>query len=268
MLRAGLLSIAVLVAACGDPIVERGDVHLVEVVDGDTVRIEASAGIETVRLVGLNTPERDECHHAEATAALQRIVASGDVSVERAGPDDRDRFGRALRYLYSQERLTNLEMVARGHGVALATDHLRAGDFTRASEAAWRERRGMWAPDACGEESMPPAIRISAIEANPPGDDALDPNRETVVLRNDSTDRLALAGWMLRDESSTNRFVFPETAVIAPSAEVIVRSGCGADSDAEFHWCAGPVWSNGGDTVILQTPRGTVVDRVLYRAGG
>ncbi|NIR38769.1 MAG: lamin tail domain-containing protein [Actinobacteria bacterium] len=44
-----------------------------------------------------------------------------------------------------------------------------------------------------------------------------------------------------------------------------MRTGCGSDGGGELHWCAdGPVWSNGGDTVILQDTFGNVVAQRRY----
>lgn len=68
----------------------------VAVVDGDT--IETSLG--TVRLIGIDTPERGECGHAEASNSLLAVVAPGDDLVLELpeGQNDEDRHGRLLRY--------------------------------------------------------------------------------------------------------------------------------------------------------------------------
>lgn len=72
-------------------------ITFVGVVDGDTV--ETSAG--TVRIIGIDTPERGECGHEEASRALERLVAPGDlVALELpAGQNDTDRYGRLIRYV-------------------------------------------------------------------------------------------------------------------------------------------------------------------------
>jgi len=68
----------------------------VSVVDGDTIK--SSAG--TVRLIGIDTPERGECGHHEATAAIERLLSPGHpVTLELpAGQNDIDRHGRLVRY--------------------------------------------------------------------------------------------------------------------------------------------------------------------------
>lgn len=70
---------------------------LVSVIDGDT--IETSAG--TVRIIGIDTPERGECGHDEAAASVSRVVAPGDTVVLELprGQNAQDRYGRLLRFV-------------------------------------------------------------------------------------------------------------------------------------------------------------------------
>jgi endonuclease YncB( thermonuclease family) len=69
----------------------------VSTVDGDT--IETSAG--TVRIIGVDTPERGECGNDAATAAIESQLAPGDtVTLELpAGENDQDQYGRLIRYV-------------------------------------------------------------------------------------------------------------------------------------------------------------------------
>lgn len=87
------------------------------VIDGDTV--STSAG--TVRLIGIDTPERGECGHDEASAELGRLLSRGDpVTLELpAGQNDHDRHGRLVRYLITAAG-TDLGLVQLEAGHALA----------------------------------------------------------------------------------------------------------------------------------------------------
>ncbi len=69
----------------------------VAVIDGDT--IETSAG--TVRLIGIDTPERGECGHDEASAAISSVLAPDDAVILElpAGQNDQDRHSRLIRYV-------------------------------------------------------------------------------------------------------------------------------------------------------------------------
>ena len=121
----------------------------------------------------------------------------------------------------------------------------------------------MWNPSACGVPSTD-EVRIDVIEADPPGDDNDRLNDEFIVLHDAGPDSADMTGWMIRDESSTNRYTVPEGTVLTAGARVIVHTGYGVDTASDLYWCSGPVWSNRGDTAIVQAPNGTVVDRLSY----
>lgn len=72
-------------------------VTFVSVIDGDT--IETSVG--TVRIIGIDTPERGECGDNQASAAISAVVAAGEeVTLELpAGQNDQDQHGRLIRYV-------------------------------------------------------------------------------------------------------------------------------------------------------------------------
>ena len=73
------------------------EVVVSHVVDGDTVEIRSG---EHVRLIGIDTPERDACGYVRAAQALRRLVEGKEV--ELVDPDsvvDQDRYDRLLRYV-------------------------------------------------------------------------------------------------------------------------------------------------------------------------
>jgi len=138
-------------------------------------------------------------------------------------------------------------------------------EFVAASDTAADSGIGMWAHDACGPTNPPAGVAVSRYRYNPAGrDENVDEenmDEEWVAIANRGTDPVAMTGWILRDESTQHRYTFPRL-VLAAGAEAFVHSGCGSDTTTDLYWCAdGPVWSNGGDTVILQLPDGTVVAR-------
>ncbi len=238
---------------------------VVDVVDGDSLVVDLDGRREEVRLVGINAPERDECHADEARAALEGFVGGADVDLVSAPPQDRDRFGRLLRYVVGPGALpVNLLLVSGGHALALQEDHPELDAFLSADEGAYEARNGMWAKDACGPPGAA-AIAITDLIYDAPGPDAENPSGESITIGNDGDAPVDLSGWMLRDESSVHRFRFPAGLVVGPGTVVRVVSGCDAPSPADLTWCAdGAVWSNGGDTAILQTAEGSVVDRMRY----
>ena len=83
--------------------------------DGDTLWL---SGIGKVRLIGVDTPEvygQVECFGHEASAFVERLLPLGSRVSYRLGVDPRDRYGRALAYVYLDDgRLLNMVLVRRG----------------------------------------------------------------------------------------------------------------------------------------------------------
>ncbi len=235
-----------------------------QVFDGDSFEAEVDGAVVEVRMLGMNAPEGHECHGDAARARLRDLLADTTVILVTEGDETEDRFGRLLRSVYANGQFVNATMVAEGHAVALQGGSPREPRLVTLSDDAFADRLGMWAPQACDESTIP-RIRIDEIEYDPPGRDWQNKEEEWIEVRNDAAEEVALDGWILRDESSTHRYEFVAGAVLAPGARLRIRTGCGTDTTRELYWCADDaVWSNGGDTVILQTAAGTVVDRVRY----
>ena len=74
----------------------RGRVPVWYVVDGDTIRL---ADGRYVRLIGIDTPERGRPYYRVAKDNLDRLVGKRVRLVNPTSVDDRDRYGRLLRYL-------------------------------------------------------------------------------------------------------------------------------------------------------------------------
>ena len=99
-----------------------GGARVVAVVDGDTIKVRLADGTrETVRLVGIDTPESRrpntpvECGAKRAAEAMRRLVAGRDVTLVRDRTQDaRDRYGRMLAYVDVGSRDAGEEMVRAG----------------------------------------------------------------------------------------------------------------------------------------------------------
>jgi len=72
---------------------------VVSVTDGDTLVVSRGGLEEKVRLLGIDTPEVDQCGYAEATAAMADLVGGAEVTLVVGSSDDRDQYGRLLRYV-------------------------------------------------------------------------------------------------------------------------------------------------------------------------
>ena len=236
--------------------------RVVDVVDGDTIRVEVAGEQESVRLIGINAAERGECLSDEATERLQDLVAGQTVElvVDRT---DRDLYGRLLRHVEVEGVDVGAELVRSG--LALARDYppdtSRSDEYSAAQRTAEEAGVGMWAADACGSATSTADVVIDAIRFDADGDDNENLNDEWIRIANRSGSAVDLAGWVLKDTSATHRYSFPGGFSLEAGASVTVRTGCGTDSATDLHWCnqGSAVWNNSGDTAFLLDPAGNIV---------
>lgn len=134
-------------------------VRVVAVVDGDTLKVKLGVKDVYVRLIGIDTPEvvrpgvPQECGGPQASASMRSLVSPGyEVELIRdRSQDDRDRYGRLLRYAELDGTDLAREQVARGWAEVYVYDsnpYARLGAFKKASAGARDHGRGVW--DACG----------------------------------------------------------------------------------------------------------------------
>ena len=233
--------------------------QVVTVLDGDSLVVAIAGHEDELRLLGINAPEPGECFADEARSLLD--TAAGD-SVVVVG-DERDQFGRILGYAYRGATNLNQWMVAQGGAIAMTPNHELLPDFLAAEQDAVLRGVGMWSPGMCVPADGS-AVSIFEVEFDAPGRDDENPNGEYVVLGNQG-DTADLTGWVLRDESSSHRYAFPDETVIPAGGFVVVRSGCGIDTAEDLYWCeGGAVWNNDGDTAILIDAAGILVSRFRY----
>ena len=140
------------------PIEERVSGTVVDVIDGDTVEMTIDGASTTVRLIGINAPERTECWGDEATAILANLVLGRELLVV-PGEEDLDGFGRSLRFLYLEQggqiTFVNGRMVSEGHAVALQNGNPFEADLKASEARAYQSGKGMWGTFACGDRSHP-----------------------------------------------------------------------------------------------------------------
>jgi micrococcal nuclease len=108
-----------------------------------------------VRLIGIDTPEvygGAECFGREASAFVERLLPLGSRVRYELGVERRDRYGRALAYVYLDDgRFLNLLLVRRGYALPLTVPPNTefAERFGAAARGARRAGRGLWGRAAC-----------------------------------------------------------------------------------------------------------------------
>ncbi len=137
--------------------------QLLHVIDGDTLIVRLAGKHEKIRLLRIDTPERDEEGFLEASNVLKKLLEDKQLSLEYEG-ERYDRHGRQLCYLWAtpfdrvsaggevlssqsvQPANINLEMVRSGwsryytrYGRGKYEKH-----FELAEEEARQAKRGLW----------------------------------------------------------------------------------------------------------------------------
>jgi len=131
-------------------------VQLVRVVDGDTIDVNLGGQLETVRYVGIDTPERGQPGYRAATEANQLLLGSGPLYLVQ-DRTNRDRYDRLLRYVYTAEGVfVNAEMMRQGWAqpVEYAPDTLHAADFRQLALEAAQSGAGFWAGTSAYDGAM------------------------------------------------------------------------------------------------------------------
>jgi micrococcal nuclease len=124
---------------------------VVEVLDGDTIRVARDGGTDTVRLLGIDTPETHhptkglECFGPEAASYTQAQLHGRSVELE-ADIEGRDRYGRRLAYVIVDGERFNDELLRLGYArlLVIEPNHAHARAMLQEELGAKRARRGLW----------------------------------------------------------------------------------------------------------------------------
>jgi micrococcal nuclease len=131
------------------------------VVDGDTLKARTAGRTETVRVIGLDTPESVkprtpvECYALKATEEAERLLPVG--AAIRLEPDStqatRDQYGRLLAHVWLADGTLYAERMIRGgfgiHYVYGGVPSIHAPWFAAAEDAARTALSGLWSPATC-----------------------------------------------------------------------------------------------------------------------
>ena len=155
LFAAALLVVVGCGAGDGDSTGEEPGAGRVErVVDGDTIVVELASGQETVRLIGIDTPESAdprqpvECFGREASAHASELLPAGSRVRLVRDVEPRDRYDRLLAYVYRlpDELFVNLALVRDGYAVPLTypPNVAHTEEILAASREAREAGRGLW----------------------------------------------------------------------------------------------------------------------------
>ena len=133
---------------------------VVSVVDGDTIKIEYQGATESVRLIGIDTPETVHpsepvgCFGKEASDKMKELVSGKSVKIMFDNSQGvQDKYGRLLLYIWVGDIFVNETMIEQGYAYeyTYSTPYIYQSEFKAAQESAKSLEKGLWG-DVCACE--------------------------------------------------------------------------------------------------------------------
>lgn len=162
-----LLLVSILLARATAPDLVDTDISslnsykVVSVVDGDTFKLDYNGKTETVRMIGIDTPETVDprksvqCFGKQASDKLKSLLTGKTVYVESDPTQgERDKYGRLLLYVWvnkddpnlSSQVFVNEYMIEEGfaHEYTYNTPYKYQAQFKQAETSAREGSKGLW----------------------------------------------------------------------------------------------------------------------------
>ncbi|HSW66442.1 MAG TPA: thermonuclease family protein [Bacillota bacterium] len=122
-------------------------------VDGDTIAVKMNDGTETIRMIGIDTPETHkpnapvQCYGPAAAAYTKSLIGTNQVRLASDPKStNRDRYNRLLRYVYLPGgKMVETELIKNGYGFAYTSfPFTKSNEFVSAQEQAKSASKGLW----------------------------------------------------------------------------------------------------------------------------
>src|SRR3989338_919373 len=161
------------------------------VIDGDTIKSNENS----IRLLGINTPEKGEKYYREAKDSLNEKILNKTVRLEY-GKDKKDRYNRTLAYIFLNNENINLKQIENG----FANYYFPSGkdiyydDFKSAWENCIKENKNL-----CEKSKN---ICIECIKLK-----EFNYQEQEAVFYNSCNYNCNLNNWKIKDEGRKN-FIF------------------------------------------------------------
>jgi len=146
-------------SATGEVATEPATYEVVKVVDGDTIHVVADEKKQTVRMIGVDTPESVDprrpvqCFGDKASEKTRELLLNKKVRLESDPTQgDTDNYKRLLRYVFLEDGTNvNILLIEQGfgHQYTYNKPYKYREEFIKAEVEARESKRGLWADEAC-----------------------------------------------------------------------------------------------------------------------
>ncbi len=131
---------------------------VVSIVDGDTIKVNINGTTETLRIIGLDTPETldprrpVQCFGKEASNKAKELLSGKTVVLEADSTQgELDKYGRLLRYVFVDGTDYGKYMIANGyaHEYTYKIPYKYQTEYKNAQKSAETNKLGFWSPNSC-----------------------------------------------------------------------------------------------------------------------
>lgn len=211
---------------------ERETIFVERVIDGDTL-VDSNGTV--YRLLGINTPEKNQAYYNEAKDFLMEIEDKFVLVLRDF--EDEGKYNRKLRYVFYNNRFLNIEILEKGFGTCFMIGDLKYENKLKNAERFSSENGiGLWekSTDKCSG-----CIKLTE----------LNPVDEFFILRNRCDFNCDLNGWIVKDNA--NHF-FKLKKIMA--------------GENEKYDSKGKIWNNDGDRFFMRDAKGKLVIFYEYKS--
>ncbi len=217
-------------------------VHVDRIIDGDTIESNKTS----IRLLGINTPERGELYYEEAKEFLENLVLNKTVNL-KYGKEHYDKYQRVLAYVFLDNQNINLKIIENGFANIY---------FPSGKDQYYNEFKNAW--EDCIAKNINLCEKSVDKCANCIGLKEFNNKGQKVVLFNNCSFSCDLTAWEIKNEGR-KKFVF-SNYILDSNNDVEIIVGEGINSRNQLYWTGEDyVWTASGDTVFLRDDEGKLV---------
>lgn len=240
--------------------------RVTSVVDGDTVKVNNGNQVETIRIIGIDSPETQtdaggtgefgvppddtkclERNADEATEyAREKLLDKNVKLVNPPGTDNRGTFDRKLRVI----KMPNGERYGSqlvSQGLARVYDDLgrfsNIGKYEKLERNAKLQQKGLWSCSAVADNG----ISVFEVRADARGSDTQPPSEYVEIGNTNSSYNFS----QLRITDDSNNELTRRNFTLNSNSTIRVHTcKSGEQRSITWNYCSG-IWNNGGDTVYI-----------------
>ncbi len=229
----------------GEFLLEHETANVVRIIDGDTIVVEYNKNDTSVRLLGINTPEKNEPYYSEAKQFLENLILNKTIELEK-GKENKDKYGRLLRYVFLKDENINLKIIEEG----FANYYFPSGKdpYYSAFKKAWEKCLSKnvnlceSSKDVCSK-----CIELKEFYYK----------SQEIILYNDCSFDCNLEGWQIKHEGR-KKFLF-HNFILKSQEEVIIKVENKTNTEDVLFWNEENVFAKTGDTLFLRDGSGKLV---------